>query len=66
MATDKEIQIYVKEKYKTSIKTCWISDMKEFHGLKKGVEPNRISMDSKTNSCPKEKMDMKTDTFKHF
>jgi len=66
MATYKEIQGYVKEKYKTSIKTCWIADMKEFHDLKKGVAPNRISLDSKTNPCPDDKKEMITDAFNYF
>lgn len=66
MATYKEIQSYVKEKYAVSVKTCWIADMKENHGLKKRIAPNRISMDSKTNPCPDDKKEMITDAFKHF
>ncbi|MCT4612627.1 MAG: hypothetical protein N4A47_04575 [Clostridia bacterium] len=66
MATYKNIQKYVKDKYGNSIKTCWIADMKEYHGLKKRIAPNRISMDTKTNPCPKDKMDMITEAFKHF
>lgn len=66
MATYKEIQSYVKDKYNTSIKTCWIADMKEYHGLNKRVAPNRISMDSKTYPCPEDKKEMITDAFKHY
>ncbi|QUH31138.1 RNA methyltransferase [Vallitalea guaymasensis] len=66
MATYKEIQSYVKDKYNTSIKTCWIADMKEYHGLKMRVAPNRISMDSKTYPCPEDKKEMITDAFKQY
>lgn len=66
MATYKEIQKYVKNKYGISIKTCWIADMKEYHGLKKRIAYNRISMGSKTNPCPDNKIAMITDAFKYF
>jgi len=66
MATYKEIQGYIKEKHSTSIKTCWIADMKEHHNLPKRTAPNRISTDSKTNPCPTDKKEIITDAFKHF
>lgn len=66
MATYKEIQGYVKEKYNVSIKTCWIADMKEHHGLNKRVAPNRINEDSKVYPCSEDKKEMITDAFKHF
>lgn len=37
MATYKEIQEYIEKKYNISVKTCWIADMKEYHGL-----PNKL------------------------
>ena len=40
MATYKEIQGYVKDKYNITVKTCWISDKKECHGLDKKVASN--------------------------
>lgn len=66
MATYKEIQSYVKKKYDISVKTCWIADMKEHHGLEKRVAPNRISVNSKTNPCPSDKQEMISDAFKYF
>lgn len=66
MATYKEIQNYIKVKYSKSVKICWIADMKEYHGLKKKVAPNRISLDSKTNPCPDNRKEMITDAFKYF
>lgn len=32
--------------------------MKEHHGFKKGIAPNSISVDSKTNPCPDDKQEM--------
>lgn len=66
MATYKEIQGYVKDKNNTTVKTCWIADMKEYHGLDKKVASNRISIDSKVYPCPEDKKAMITDAFKHF
>lgn len=66
MATYKKIQSYVQKKYDVSVKTCWIADMKEHHGLKKRIAPNRISLTSKTNPCPEDKKYMITDAFKNF
>lgn len=66
MATYKEIQEYVKEKYKTTIKTCWIADMKEKLGLPKRNAPNRISEDSRLYPCPVECEKYIEDAFKHF
>ena len=66
MASYKEIQTFVKEKYGFSVKTCWIADMKEICGLSKGVAPNRISLDSKINPCPESKKEGILEAFEHF
>lgn len=66
VATYNEIQGYIRDKYGITVKTCWIADMKEIHGLPKRVAPNRISMDMKVQPCPKDKKEMITDAFKHF
>ncbi len=66
MATYKEIQDYVKVNYNTSIKTCWIADMKESHGLSKRNAPNRKNDESKVYPCPNDKKEMITQAFKHF
>ena len=52
MATYKEIQNYVKTKYRVSIKPCWIADMKEKHKIITRVAPNRISLHKRVYPCP--------------
>ena len=66
MATYKEIQAYVKEKYGFIPKTCWIAHMKEVCGLSVKKAPNRISPDKREKPCPPEKMNYIKDTFTHF
>ena len=52
MATYKEIQKYVKDKYQINIDTCWIADIKEKHGIKTRIAPNRLSNTNKVKPCP--------------
>ena len=66
MATYKEIQTYVKEKYGFIPKTCWIAHMKEVCGLSTRNAPNRISPDKREKPCPPEKMKYIKDAFTHF
>ena len=44
MATYKEIQEYVKDKYGFQPKTCWIAHMKEVCGL-----PVKVAVNEKSN-----------------
>ena len=66
MATYKEIQTYVKEKYGFIPKTCWIAHMKEVCGISVKNAPNRISPDKREKPCPPEKMKYIKDAFTHF
>ena len=66
MATYKKIQEYIQENFGQSVKTCWIADMKEIHGLSKRVASNRISLNSKVYPCPEEKKTIISEAFKHF
>jgi hypothetical protein len=66
MATYKEIQTYIKQKYGYSVKTCWIAHMKEVCGLKPGIAPNRHSIDSRTYPCPLDKQNDLKEAFVHF
>lgn len=66
MATYKEIQTYVKEKYGFLPKTCWIAHMKEVCGLPVKVAPNRYSLDKREKPCPPEKQYAIRDAFQHF
>lgn len=66
MATYKEIQSYVKEKYGFLPKTCWIAHMKEVCGIPVKNSPNRISPDNRKKPCPPEKMEYIKDAFAYF
>ena len=66
MATYKQIQGYVKDKYGYTVKSCWIADMKEICGLPKRVSHRRISLDSKVAPCPENKKEAILDAFSHF
>ena len=52
MATYKDIQNYIKEKYGRTVKTCWIAHMKELYGLNPAIAQNRLSENARTNPCP--------------
>jgi predicted RNA-binding protein with RPS1 domain len=66
MATYKEIQEYVKNKYECSVKSCWIAESKELSGLSVKPAHNRISKTKRKNSCPEEKTQYIIESFKHF
>ena len=66
MATYREIQAYVKEKYGFQPKTCWIAHMKEICGLPVKISHNRHDISSRVNPCPEEKQDAIREAFSHF
>jgi len=66
MATYKEIQEYIKEKYGYSVKTCWIAHMKEVCGLPVRMAYNRYSPDARTHPCPAENQAAVRDAFEYF
>lgn len=66
MATYKEIQEYIKQKYGYTPKSCWIAHMKEVCGLHPRIAHNRFSPNSRTNPCPPDKQDDLKEAFKHF
>jgi len=65
MATYKEIQKYIKEKYGFIPKTCWIADIKNQYGLTTRVSPNRKS-EKRLHPCPKNKKKFLIQAFHHF
>ncbi len=66
MATYRQIQLYIKQKYNVTIKTCWIADMKEKNGIKLRIAPNRISLEKKVYPCPNEFEPLIKDAFTYF
>ena len=65
MATYKEIQDYVKEKYGFIPKTCWIADLKSQYGLTTKVAYNRKGK-KQIHSCPENKKKFIILAFRHF
>ena len=66
MATYKQIQEYVKEKYGFIPKTCWIAHMKEVLGVESKVAFNRIDINKRTHPCPEDKQRYIEEVFRHF
>jgi hypothetical protein len=66
MATYKQIQAYVKDKYGYFPKSCWIAHVKELSGLHPKASPNRHSISNRTNPCPVEKQADLKDALCHF
>lgn len=66
MATYKEIQNYVFERYSIKIKTCWIAHIKEKLGLKMRKAPNRVDENIRTNPCPDDKEKFIIEAFEYF
>lgn len=66
MATYKEIQEYIKDKYGCCVKTCWIAHMKEMCGINVKVANNRIDITKRTHPCPEENQPMIKEAFTHF
>lgn len=65
MATYKEIQIYVKQKYSFVPKTCWIAHVKKLSGLDVRPAPNRRGL-QREEPCPPEKRAPIHEALQHF
>jgi len=66
MATYKEIQNYVKQKYGFKPETCWIAHAKEKCGIPMRRAPNRIDPDKRVKPCPEDKFHAIKNALKHF
>ncbi|PKO02756.1 MAG: hypothetical protein CVU43_06300 [Chloroflexi bacterium HGW-Chloroflexi-5] len=65
MATYKDIQKWVKEKYNFVPKTCWIAHIKEISGLPVRIAPNRLG-DQRVNPCPENRIGPIQAALKYF
>lgn len=65
MATYKQIQQRVKDKYNYVPKTCWIAHVKEISGLPVRRAYNRKG-DIRKNPCPESKIESIQDSFHYF
>lgn len=66
MATYKEIQRYIRQKYGFTVKTCWIAHVKEMCNLEPRVASNRFSLKVRQYPCPQEKVDAIKNAFISF
>jgi len=66
VATYKDIQDYIKQRYGYSCKSCWIAHMKEVCGLNPRESHNRYDSNARTNPCPKDNQKHLIEAFKHF
>ena len=57
MATYRDIQDYIVEKYGYEPKSCWIAHAKELFGLNPKMAANRYSASKRANPCPPNKQD---------
>jgi len=64
LTTYKQIQEYVAKKYGVTVKTCWIADVKDTHGLVKRPAPSRKG--ERKNPCPLKYRDMIEDALRYF
>jgi len=65
LATYKQIQEYVAQKYGVAVKTCWIAEVKDSYGLTRGPAPNREGPERK-HPCPLKYWGMIEDALRHF
>ena len=65
-ATYAEIKEYVKGKYRYSIPSLYIAQMKEKAGLEKRLNYNHGSGENHIPQCPPEKEEAIMDAFRHF
>ena len=65
MATYKEIQNYIRERYGFMAKTCWIADIKDRFGLISKQASNRKGVD-RLHPCPKNKEIFVINALQHF
>lgn len=65
MATYKELQAYVREKYGYTPKTCWIAHVKELSGLPIRRAPNRQGPE-RVEPCPPQKQGHIQEALDHF
>jgi hypothetical protein len=63
--TYREIAAWVRENCGFTPKTCWIADVKSYHGLTRGAAPNRYGP-GRVHPCPTEKRRAIEAALRHF
>jgi len=65
MATYKQIQSWVRQRYGFLPETCWIADCKEKNGLEVRRAPNRAGA-GRMVPCPDDKREAIEEAFRYF
>lgn len=66
MATYRQIQARVRERYGCTVKTCWIAHVKELNGLSPRVAANRSSPDKRKHPCPDSKRPLIEEAMRYY
>lgn len=66
MATYREIQEDIRNRFHRTVKTCWIADVKDSYGLTARVAYNRASSMERKYPCPPEARSLIEDSMRHF
>jgi len=66
LATYKEIQSEVRNRFLTYVRSCWIAEIKALYGLTRRIAHNRISPSGYKHPCPVEKRSMIETVLRHF
>ena len=65
-ATYAAIQEWIRRHHGLTVKTCWIAHAKELCGLAPARAHNRASPTDRKHPCPREKLAVIRDAFRHF
>jgi hypothetical protein len=66
MATYREIQDYVRDRYGFEAQTCWIAHVKELSGLQVRHAHNRQNKQRRVKPCPPEKVEPIREALRHY
>jgi hypothetical protein len=66
MATYRQIQVWVRSKYRFVPQTCWIAHVLSDHGLTTRVAPNRADAAKRDKPCPPNKRPAIEDALRYF
>lgn len=66
MATYKEIQQWIKQKYGYVPKSCWIAHVKELSSLNPRVANNRYDPAKREKPCPPHKIEHIKNAFRYY
>jgi len=66
MATYRQIQDDIRQRYGRTVETCWIAHVKELNGLTRRMSPNRILPTARKHPCPPKWRPVIEDSMRRF